>query len=305
MVSPDCAIYNLFNESSSNWNKTQLLPLSRLTSTTSYSDENPHLSVTVSSQGNDSVLLSSNHLQRKLTPNVSVSKVRVAERPLSTANPGIKSPILQADDDAISCSRIQSGTRDHVKVSRINSCAKGRRRSSCGLLPSYNVPEPVENTKLRRNSIGAVHHVRVNRVPTAQVTKKDSLLSLHPRQSIIDSTIRLDDIDRVRQSACPSSKTKEYKVHVKHVPSAGQKKSTNEQRPSQIETIDLSLSHLMSPKSNIHVERISASRKKLKLNKNTAPLGSIIEEKQNSQRPQTAHAYSNINVTKIPRKNTS
>ncbi|CAF4686496.1 unnamed protein product, partial [Rotaria sp. Silwood2] len=128
------------------------------------------------------------------------------------------------------------------------------------------------NTKLRRNSIGTVHHVRVNRVQMAQETRKDSLLSQYPRQSIIDSTIRLDDIDKIWKSARPSSKTKEHKVLVKHVPSIDPQISTKEQQPSQSDTIDLPLSHLMSPKSTIHVERVSTSRERLKSNNSTAHL---------------------------------
>ncbi|CAF3215962.1 unnamed protein product [Rotaria sp. Silwood2] len=305
VVSPECVIYNLFNKSANNWSKTQLLPLARLTSTASHSGEDPRQPAITRSPNADSLRLSSNLSHRKLTPNVSVSKVRVAERTLSAPNPGIKPPIHQPDDDSIGSSRIQSGASGHVKVSRIKSSAMGRRRSSCDVLPSYNVLKPAMNTKLRRNSVGTVHHVRVDRVQMAQGTRKDSLLSQYPRQSIIDSTIRLDDIDKICKSARPSSKTKKHKVLVKHVPSADRQISTKEQRPSQIDTIDLSLSHLMPPKSTIHVEHVSTSRKRLKSNKNTAHLGLIIEETQNSEKSHTAHAHSSVTVKKIPRANTS
>ncbi|CAF1456312.1 unnamed protein product [Rotaria sp. Silwood1] len=298
--SPNCLAHNVFSEITSDSNNDQLIPLSRLQSQISHSGQDRNVSAMNNYESNDSLEMSSNSSQRKLIAHVSVSKIQAAKRLIKAANPSIKSQIRLPDDDSMRFSRFQSKTNDHVKVFNINSTSTRRRRSSCSSLPSCRIPQSPENMNLRRNSIEPVGHVRVNRVQTTQLTKKDSLLSNQPCQSIIDTTIRLDDVDRGATSMDSSSATRGQNVFIKHVTSTRRPIARKKQRPPQ-NTNNLSLPHSISQKSAIHVEHVPASRKKLASTRNTAHLGLISEGTEKNQNPTMKNVHSSVTVARILR----
>ncbi|CAF3689630.1 unnamed protein product [Rotaria sordida] len=157
---------------------------------------------------------------------------------------------------------------------------------------------PPRNSNLRRNSIGTIRNIRVNRVQMAQSSQRDSLLSNQPRQSIIDSTIQLDDIDKSPISLHSSSATSGQKVFVKHVTSArGPIPRRKERLPPQ-NTISLSLPYSIST-STMHVKHVPTSRKKLKSTKNSVRLALISEEKEKNRNPNGTNVHSRVTVERI------
>ncbi|CAF3791540.1 unnamed protein product [Rotaria sordida] len=142
----------------------------------------------------------------------------------------------------------------------------------------------------RRSSVGDIDHVHVTHVLTHPTATK-SLPVDDIRPSIIESTIRLDDVDENLQSAS-LVEMNDTKTPVKTaLPRT--LRTTDEPRPSQIDTI-----HLTSTNSKVnisaastdndekytakgvHVKHIKTIKKKTKPTTTVAPLHSVIEEEK-------------------------
>jgi hypothetical protein len=296
--------YDALNESTSSSNNTRKESANIITGTTPCSPYDDHDANVVDFLSDNFLSV---HTRRKSTAGISITRVKLADRDDSALNSGMKPSNRRPDDETNDLHTVQLPTSANVKVSRITSTAKPRAHSFDDEQTENDKEEPVEKTRKRRKSIEASSVVRVTRVlpKPSTVTRQPSVRL--PRQSIVDNTIRLDTVDETAESLRVSPKLDKNKVRIKHVPSARRQMTTNEPHPSQIDTIDLSLTAVehrqTSAESTIRVERIQTGKKKIK--NATVSFQPIVEEVKVKKKPREACIPSSVIVERIPRQNTA
>ncbi|CAF3614351.1 unnamed protein product [Rotaria sp. Silwood1] len=177
------------------------------------------------------------------------------------------------------------------QTSLMNMKTKRRSNSFGKQLPKQQRPKHTHKKRIaRRSSAGDIDHVRVTHIHAHPIATKTLPID-DIRPSIIENTIRLDDIKKNVKLA-PLVETSNSKIYVKTVPSHTLR-TTGEPRPSQIDTI-----HLTSTSSELNISTASVDNyeksirkgvrvkhikiKKKKANTTTAvtPLQSLIEEEK-------------------------
>ena len=281
--------YNLSGESPTS---DKLSSLSSVTCITSCSKEDSNDLALIEFHQNNSNDYAHMRPKSVAAENVSVRRVRKANRMHSAYNASIKSPVRRTDDDDDVNSFIQrlnsSGT---VRVTRV--------KSSVIKSPITADNEPVyqqENSSTTESSNG----IRITHVPAVHSAPVEVA-----RPSIIENTIRLDENDELMTSARSFKKNKN-KTRVKRVAST-HRTSAIESRPSQIDTIKLPPIPIDTPgqtsPASVRVERVRTARKKLQSATATVPFESISKETTNemTNSPKLDEEFSVV-VERIPRE---
>ncbi|CAF3700551.1 unnamed protein product [Rotaria sp. Silwood1] len=177
------------------------------------------------------------------------------------------------------------------QTSLMNMKTKRRSNSFDEQLPKQQHPKHTHKKRIaRRSSAGDIDHVRVTHIHAHPIATQTLPID-DIRPSIIENTIRLDDIKKNVQSE-PLMETNDSKIYVKTAPSHTLR-TTGEPRPSQIDTIHLTST---SSKLNIstasadnndkntpkgvHVKHIKMQKKKTYTTTAVTPLQSLIEEEK-------------------------
>lgn len=288
--------YHAFDESTNNYDDTHMISSNPFTNTISRLEKNDKDLAPADFQNDSFLSMNTRHPRRKSTAGVSVSKVQLDDRLHSKPNSGIYPPNRRFDDGRDDSHVLNSSNTSHVNVSRIKSTAKQRACSFEDQLPEPDMKKSGEETCLQQQSVGAINTVQVTRVRSQTMISNDESSTDHPRQSIIDSTIRLDIVDEERKLSGKSSKLHKHKVSVKHISSANPLTSNNEHR--QLMKFK---NRKISP-STVHIERASTLKKNIEPLNDTIILASIAEETAKSSE---TRIKSNVAVERVLRKNTA